>query len=65
MQSKNLSIDQFCDQVGVGRTKAYELINSGELKAKKIGRRTIIPRSCVEAWQESLPDYLETNGRAC
>ena len=60
MRDENLTLEEFCKEKNIGRTKAYELINSGALRAKKIGRKTVIPRSSANEWQESLPDYLET-----
>lgn len=38
------------DLLGVGVTKGYELINSGELEAFKIGRATRITTSSIEAF---------------
>lgn len=38
------------DALGVGVTKGYELINSGELEAFKIGRATRITTSSMEAF---------------
>ena len=35
-------IKRFCDVYGVGRTKAYELINAGELDTVRIGRKRLI-----------------------
>lgn len=35
--------------LGIGRTKVYELINSGALKTIKIGRRRLIRVSSIEA----------------
>lgn len=42
-----------CEQLGnIGRTKLYELTGSGEIRAVKIGRRTIWPA-------QSLQEYLD------
>lgn len=35
-------IKNFCAAYGVGKTKAYELIASGELQTVKIGRKRLI-----------------------
>lgn len=40
------------DMIGVGVTKGYELINSGELETFKIGRATRITVSSIEAYVE-------------
>jgi len=52
-----LSILDFCKWSGLGRTAAYEELRSGRLRAKKCGRRTIIPKTEASSWLESLPDY--------
>jgi len=38
--------------IGVGVTKGYELINSGELEVFKIGRATRVTTKSVEAFVE-------------
>ena len=38
--------------IGVGTTKGYELLNSGELEAFKIGRGTRITTASIEAYVE-------------
>lgn len=37
-----MSPDQAARQLSIGRTKLYSLIKSGEIRALKCGRRTII-----------------------
>ena len=39
------------------RTKIYEAINAGTLKAKKRGKRTIILADDLIAYLEALPDF--------
>jgi excisionase family DNA binding protein len=45
---------------GVSIPAIYSAIKSGDLKSKKMGRRTIILPEWVDAWIESLPDAKET-----
>lgn len=49
-----LSVEDFCNSYGVGRTTAYEEINSGRLRAVKAGRRTLIPDESAKDWLNSL-----------
>ena len=51
------SVTEFCKIYGLGRTRAYAEIGSGRLKAKKIGRRTVVPAEAAEEWLSRLPDY--------
>ncbi len=39
---------------GLGRTKVYELITTGELRTVKIGRRRFVPASAVEEYVARL-----------
>jgi excisionase family DNA binding protein len=39
----------------IGRTLLYEAIKSGNLKARKVGRRTIIIDDDLRNWLASLP----------
>ena len=50
-----LTISNFCQTYGVGRTFAYAEIAAGMLMAKKAGRRTVIPRKEAERWLTALP----------
>jgi excisionase family DNA binding protein len=49
------SIVEACEVAGVGRTSIYEAINSGELIARKNGRRTVILCDDLRRWLQSLP----------
>lgn len=56
-ESIALSIEQAQEICGLGRTKLYELLKSGELPARKLGKRTLILRSDLEAFLSSLKSY--------
>ena len=43
---------------GICRTRVYELLNNGEIGAKKVGRSTLIPLAEAEAWAQRLPKYV-------
>lgn len=43
-----LTINEFCDRYGVGRSTTYELIAAGRLPDVKIGGRRLIPVDAAE-----------------
>jgi excisionase family DNA binding protein len=42
------SLDEFCDLIGCKKTKVYDLIKSGKLRAFKMGGATRIYRSEID-----------------
>jgi excisionase family DNA binding protein len=55
LQPEGLSIVEACRVAGIGRTKIYEAIASGSLKARKFGKRTIILRTELQSFLSALP----------
>ncbi len=55
--SELLTINDFAKVTNLGRTRIYELLKRGEVKAVKIGRRTLIRREDADAWIASLANY--------
>lgn len=51
-----MSISDFSKLFSIGRTKVYEEIRTGRLKAKKHGRRTLILMDEAQRWLRSLDD---------
>ena len=45
-----LRIPEACDVIGIGRSKLYEILKSGELPAVRLGRSVRIRLSDLQAW---------------
>lgn len=43
------TVKEAVEATGLGRTTLYQMIGEGRLKVVKIGTRTLIPRSSLEA----------------
>jgi hypothetical protein len=54
-----MNLRVFCARYGIGRTSAYSEIKQGRLRAKKVGRKTIVCEDDAERWLRLLP-VLET-----
>lgn len=46
-----ITLEEFCDMLSIGKSTAYNLLNTGTIKAFKIGRIWKIPR-------QSVVDYI-------
>jgi excisionase family DNA binding protein len=42
LQREGLSVSEACAVAGIGRTKIYQAIAEGSLRARKCGKRTLI-----------------------
>jgi excisionase family DNA binding protein len=54
-QREGLSVFEACRVAGIGRTKIYEAISDGRLKARKFGKRTLILRADLQDFLARLP----------
>lgn len=50
-----LSIPELCKEIGIGRSKVYDLMRAGDLPYRKIGKRTVFLAKDVEAYLDNLP----------
>ena len=55
------TIAEACARSGIGRTAIYELINTGQLPARKRGRRTLILTEDLQRCLQSLPSIKVKN----
>lgn len=49
------SIDDFCNDIGLGRSALYKRARLGEITIRKIGRRSVILDEDADAFLRSLP----------
>lgn len=56
LQAEGLTLNEASIVAGIGRTKLYEAIAAGELKARKFGSRTIVLREDLLGFLKSLPE---------
>ena len=52
---RGFSVEEFCEIYDIGRSTAYNEIREGRLKARKVGKRTIIGDEDAEDWFSKLP----------
>lgn len=60
----SMSIEEVQAATGLGKTKIYACINSGALKARKLGKRTIVLRDDLNAFLSDLPAFKAENAGA-
>jgi len=58
------SITEFSRAYSVSRSRVFDLIKSGDLKARKIGSKNVILADEAEAWLYSLPPSAPGSERA-
>lgn len=51
-----ITIDELCDLLMIGRTTAYKLLQTGEIKAFKIGKVWKISKASVERYIKERSD---------
>jgi hypothetical protein len=59
-----LSIKEVCKLTGCGKTFVYSKLKTGELLARRAGRKTLVLRSDLEAFIANLENYKGGNSNA-
>lgn len=49
-----LTVAQFCETLSIGRTTFYDQVRVGRIRILKVGTRTLVPTSEVDAFLERL-----------
>jgi excisionase family DNA binding protein len=52
-----LTIFEAAQIAGIGRSTLYQALSTGQLRARKLGRRTIILHQDLRVWLDDLPAY--------
>lgn len=55
MTAAAYTIPEVCEKFRISRTTLYVQIKSGRLKARKIGRKTLVLEPDLNTWLASLP----------
>lgn len=56
-----LTVPEACERLRVSRAKLYTLLH-GELRAIKIGRKTLIEVDALDAYAKNLPNFVGRGG---
>jgi excisionase family DNA binding protein len=49
------TISECCRMAAIGRTKFYELIATGEIPVRKVGKKTLVAATDLHDWVRRLP----------
>lgn len=63
MEPLLFSIADCCRLTGLGRTKFYELVASGAIPLRKVGKKSLIAAADLKRWAEELPASKEKRAR--
>ena len=58
---RTLSVNEFCQSFGVGRSTAFAEIKEGRLRARKCGKRILISENDAEDWLRRLPTITSSS----
>lgn len=60
----SFTVDDLIAATGLGRSKIYEQVRAGRLRAIKIGGRTMFMRVDVERWLAAAPEKANPAAKA-
>jgi excisionase family DNA binding protein len=55
-----VSVEDGAQMLGLCRATFYKLLNGGQVKAVKHGRRTLVPVAALKSYAASLPEMPPT-----
>ena len=58
------TISECCRLASIGRTKLYELVASGEIPVRKVGKKTLVAAVDLKRWADRLPVIEAKTDRA-
>lgn len=61
MNENLLTIEELCKELGIGRSKAYQLLKDKQIPSGKIGRRILIRRSDVDQYIDKILSAKQGN----
>lgn len=61
MNENLLTIEELCKELGIGRSKAYQLLKDKQIPSGKIGRRILIRRSDVNQYIDRILNAKQGN----
>lgn len=50
-----LSVEDFCGWAGISRSRLYREVAEGNIKLRKIGRKSVVTMTDAQAWLAALP----------
>lgn len=64
MLPQTFTVNEFLNTYKVGRTKAYEEIQTGRLVTYRLGRKRLISARAADEWQRRLEAETNSQGAA-
>lgn len=61
MNEKLLTIEELCKELGIGRSKAYQLLKDKQIPSGKIGRRILVRRSDMDQYIDRILNEKQGN----